>query len=99
MNDQYIPLLVYRNAIGLPPLASRPARTALAIAYLHLSREGMLALLLHSFEWALCCTGWGLCWQRGLPYTSQILTKWQLRPILQSNQQQHWHSAGSAEGC
>jgi hypothetical protein len=30
MNDQYTPLLVYCSAIGLlPPLASRPARTAL----------------------------------------------------------------------
>jgi hypothetical protein len=29
MNDQYTPLLVYGNAIGLPPLASRPVRTAL----------------------------------------------------------------------
>jgi hypothetical protein len=29
MNDQYTPLLVYCYATGLPPLASRPARTAL----------------------------------------------------------------------
>jgi hypothetical protein len=41
MNDQYTPLLVYCNAIGLPPLASRPARTALLSP---MGPEGYLAL-------------------------------------------------------
>jgi hypothetical protein len=41
MNDQYTPLLVYCNAIGLPPLASRPARTALLSP---VGPEGYLAL-------------------------------------------------------
>jgi hypothetical protein len=41
MNDQYTPLLVYRNAIGLPPLASRPVRTALLSP---VGPEGYLAL-------------------------------------------------------
>jgi hypothetical protein len=41
MNDQYTPLLVYCNAIGLPPLASRLARTALLSP---VGPEGYLAL-------------------------------------------------------
>jgi hypothetical protein len=41
MNDQYTPLLVYCNALGLPPLASRPASTALLSP---VGPEGYLAL-------------------------------------------------------
>lgn len=58
---QYTPLIAHCNAIGFPSVASRPARTALAIAHV-LSHHERSSFLIAGDVWNACADGVSVWW-------------------------------------